>query len=31
DSSDRLLQAADRDVSPNEIVRSSLTPQFQFQ
>ena len=31
DSSDRLLQAADRDVNPNEIVRSSSTPQFQFQ
>jgi hypothetical protein len=30
DSSDRLLQAADRDVNPNEIVRSSSTPQFQF-
>ncbi|CAF1537137.1 unnamed protein product [Adineta steineri] len=30
DSSDRLLQAADRDVNPNEIVRSSTTPQFQF-
>ncbi|CAF1277879.1 unnamed protein product [Rotaria sp. Silwood1] len=31
DSSDRLLQAADRDVSPNEIIRSSSIPQFQFQ
>ena len=30
DSSDRLLQAADRDVNPNEIVRSSSTPEFQF-
>jgi hypothetical protein len=30
DSSDRLLQAADLDVNPNEIVRSSSTPQFQF-
>ncbi|CAF1321883.1 unnamed protein product [Rotaria sordida] len=31
DSSDRLLQAADRDVNPNEIVQSSSIPQFQFQ
>ncbi|UJR09813.1 hypothetical protein I4U23_014039 [Adineta vaga] len=31
DSSDRLLQAADRDVNPNEIVRSSSIPKFQFQ
>ncbi|CAF1426123.1 unnamed protein product, partial [Adineta ricciae] len=31
DSSDRLLQAADRDVSPNEIVRSCSVPKFQFQ
>jgi hypothetical protein len=30
DSSDRLLQAADHDVNPNEIVRSSSIPQFQF-
>ena len=30
DSVDRLLQAADRDVNPNAIVRSSSTPQFQF-
>jgi KIF-binding protein len=31
DSSDRLLQAADRDVHPNEVVRSSSTSQFQFE
>jgi hypothetical protein len=31
DSSDRLLQAADRDVNPNDIIRSTSTPQFQFQ
>lgn len=30
DSADRLLQAADRDVNPNEIVQSSTTPQFEF-
>ncbi|CAF3973804.1 unnamed protein product [Rotaria magnacalcarata] len=30
DSSDRLLQAADRDVTPNEIVRSLTIPKFEF-
>lgn len=30
DSADRLLQAADRDVSPNEIIVSSSTPKFDF-
>lgn len=31
DSSDRLLQAADRDVSPNQIVQSTTVPKFVFE